>query len=192
MHGMHFKERIEGDRNQWRKLARAAKNTEQRDRLLAVHHELGGMETFDIAAAILRSRKFVQRWAYAYRDGGIDAIVAKPRGGRAPALGGEAAAKLTTRLDAGATERDKVCTLRGKDVQRIVTASNDKTARVWEAAIGQSLVELKDNHPPILGAEFSPDGTRIMIKSKHGTMRVWDSVPYRERLKELKARGLRK
>ncbi len=75
---------------------------EQHDRLLAVHHAPGGMETLDFAAAILRSRKFVQRWAYAYRDGGIDAIVLKPRGGRASALGGEAAAKLTTRLDAGA------------------------------------------------------------------------------------------
>jgi transposase len=117
---MFIKEREPGDRQRLRELARTQKNAEQKDRLLSVFHALGGMETLDIAAALCKSRKFVQRWAYAYRDGGIDAVCPRPRGGGTPRLGPEAAARLARRLDAGPTPGDKVCTLRGKDVQRIM------------------------------------------------------------------------
>jgi serine/threonine protein kinase len=75
---------------------------------------------------------------------------------------------------------------------RIVTASYDGTARVWDAATGASLVELKGHTRQVNSATFSPDGTRIVTSSDDGTARVWDSVPYRERFKELQARGLRK
>lgn len=117
---MFIKERQAGDRDRLLALARREKSAEQRNRLLSVLHALNAMETLDIAAAICKSRKFVQRWVYAYRDGGIDAIVAKPRGGGTPRLRGEAAAKLAARLETGATPGDKVCTLRGKDVRRIM------------------------------------------------------------------------
>lgn len=117
---MFIPERERGDRDRLRAMARAEKDADQKDRLLSVLHALSGMETLDIARAICKSRKFVQRWAYAYRDGGIDAIRAQPRGGDTPRLGSAAAGRLAARLDAGATPGDKVCTLRGKDVQRII------------------------------------------------------------------------
>ncbi|MFN5956416.1 MAG: winged helix-turn-helix domain-containing protein, partial [Planctomyces sp.] len=66
-----------------------------------------------------RSRGFVQRWAYAYRDGGIEALKDKPRGGSVGKISGQNAVRLMARIDAGPTAADKVCTLRGKDVQRI-------------------------------------------------------------------------
>jgi transposase len=109
-----------GDRDRLRVLIRAEKDAEQRDRLLCAWHALGGEEAAEIAAALCRSRRFVQRWAYADRDGGIDALAARPRGGDTPRLHGAAAASLAARLDAGATAGDRVCTLRGKDVQRII------------------------------------------------------------------------
>jgi transposase len=117
---MLIRERESGDRDRLRALARAEKNAEHKDRLLSALHALEGVQTLDIAAAICRSRKFVQRWAYAYRDGGIDAIRARPRGGGVPRLRGEAARRLAARLDAGPAPGDKVCTLRGRDVQRIM------------------------------------------------------------------------
>lgn len=117
---MFITERERGDRDRLRALARAEKNADQKDRLLSVLHALSGMETLDIARVICKSRKFVQRWAYAYRDGGIDAVRAKPRGGDTPRLRGVAADRLAARLDAGAAPGDKVCTLRGRDVQRIM------------------------------------------------------------------------
>ena len=75
---MNIRERDPGDLAQLRTLVRREKNAEQKDRLLAVVHALGGRETKDIQEAISRSRGFVQRWVYAYRDGGIDAVRSAP------------------------------------------------------------------------------------------------------------------
>jgi len=108
-----------GDLRRLEELARRERDAEQRDRLLSALHACRGEETLRIAGMLCRSRAFVQRWAYAYRDGGIAALKELPRGGSRPKLRGEAAAKLAARLEAGPTPGDRVCTLRGKDVQRI-------------------------------------------------------------------------
>jgi len=67
-----------------------------------------------------RSRGFVQRWVYAYRDGGIEAIAATPHPGGEPRLPREREAELKARIDAGPRPEDGVCTLRGRDIQRIL------------------------------------------------------------------------
>lgn len=117
---MFIKERELGDREKLRLMARKERSAEQKDRLLSVLHALEGVETLDIARALCKSRKFVQRWAYAYRDGGIEAVAPRPRGGGTPRLKAAAAARLQQRLDNGPRRGDKVCTLRGRDVQRIM------------------------------------------------------------------------
>ena len=76
--------------------------------------------TLWIAQGLGRSPAFVQRWVYAYRDGGIEALRDKPRGGSKPKLPREMETRLKARLDAGPTEGDNVCTLRGRDVRRII------------------------------------------------------------------------
>ena len=116
---MQIKEREVGDAAKLAALARRERDAEQKDRLVAALHACRGEETLRIAGMLCRSRAFVQRWAYAYRDGGIAALKEQPRGGSKPKLRGEAAQKLAARIDAGPTPGDKVCTLRGKDVQRI-------------------------------------------------------------------------
>ena len=55
------------------------------------------------------------------------------------------------------------------DGQRIVTASWDKTARVWEAATGQQLAVLSGHEGWLHSAVFSPDGRRIVTTSADGT-----------------------
>src|SRR6185437_5917780 len=46
--------------------------------------------------------------------------------------------------------------------KRIVTASFDKTARVWEAETGQPVGEpLRGHTDRVVSASFSPDGKRI-------------------------------
>jgi WD40 repeat protein len=62
------------------------------------------------------------------------------------------------------------------DGQRIVTASGDETARVWDAATGKPIGEpLKGHEGVVLGAAFSPDGKRIVTASADKTARVWDA-----------------
>jgi WD40 repeat protein len=60
------------------------------------------------------------------------------------------------------------------DGQRIVTASSDWAAWVWEATTGKQIARLihKD---AVTSAAFSPDGQRIVTASSDGTARVWDA-----------------
>ncbi len=61
------------------------------------------------------------------------------------------------------------------DGARIVTASADLTARVWDARTGTPLLELKGHTGAVNGAAFSPDGARIVTASSDLTARVWDA-----------------
>jgi transposase len=82
---------------------------------------LGGKKAAEVSAALGRPRRGVQDWAYAYRDGGVDAVQPKRRPGRTPRLPREREPELAARLDAGPTPADGgVCALGGKDVVRIL------------------------------------------------------------------------
>ena len=59
--------------------------------------------------------------------------------------------------------------------QRIATASQDTTARVWDALSGRSVLRLEGHEGDVKSAEFSPDGQRILTASSDGTARIWDA-----------------
>jgi len=58
--------------------------------------------------------------------------------------------------------------------QRIVTASMDHTARLWNAASGKELARLEGHEDRVLHAAFSADGQRIVTASRDKTARVWN------------------
>ncbi|MFN7999598.1 MAG: WD40 repeat domain-containing protein [Acidobacteriota bacterium] len=62
------------------------------------------------------------------------------------------------------------------DGRFIVTASFDKTARVWNAASGQVVVELKGHAAYVTNAVYSPDGRFIVTTSDDQTARVWNAA----------------
>lgn len=111
------------DEAELQSLISRATDAHQRDRCRAALLAARGHETQAIIDTLARSRGFVQRWAYAYRDGGPRALRAKPRGGSRARLDPRQQERLRQRLLAGPqADRDRgVCTLRGKDVQRILT-----------------------------------------------------------------------
>ena len=117
---MHIIQRHDGDAATLKARVRQEKNAEQRDRYRAALLAIAGHETAAIQERLQRSRGFVQRWAYAYRDGGIDALKDKPRGGRVSKLPADRVEAFKARLEAGPRKGDGVCALRGKDVQRIL------------------------------------------------------------------------
>ena len=66
------------------------------------------------------------------------------------------------------------------DGQRIVTASEDQTAKVWDAASGTNLLTLRGHTSEIMSVAFSPDGQRIVTGSSDKTAKVWDAASGKE------------
>jgi hypothetical protein len=61
------------------------------------------------------------------------------------------------------------------DGKRIVTASSDKTARLWETESGKLLATLQGHEDWVNGAQFSPDGKRIVTASSDKAARLWEA-----------------
>ena len=118
---MRVTERGPGDVAELTRRARTERDALQRDRYRAVLLALDGQEAVAIADALGRSRRSVQDWVYAYRDGGIEDLLPGKSPGRPTKLPRRREAELMARLDAGPRPTDGgVCTLRGKDVVRIL------------------------------------------------------------------------
>ena len=60
------------------------------------------------------------------------------------------------------------------DGSRVVTASKDKSARVWDAETGSPLTEPLWHEQGVGSAVFSADGQRVVTASDDGTVHVWD------------------
>ncbi len=56
---------------------------------------------------------------------------------------------------------------------RILSASTDNTAKVWDAATGDELLTLHGHDMFVWDAAWSPDGTMIVTVSEDGTAKVW-------------------
>ncbi len=60
------------------------------------------------------------------------------------------------------------------DGKRILTASIDNTARIWDTQ-GKELAVLKGHTGYVISARFSEDGKRILTASIDNTARIWDT-----------------
>ncbi|MFM7151090.1 MAG: WD40 repeat domain-containing serine/threonine protein kinase, partial [Gemmataceae bacterium] len=61
------------------------------------------------------------------------------------------------------------------DGTRVVTGSDDKTAKVWDARTGTELLTFKGHTGDVVSASFSADGTRVVTGSLDKTAKVWDA-----------------
>ncbi len=61
------------------------------------------------------------------------------------------------------------------DGTRILTGSDDGTAKVWDARTGTALLDLRGHTGWVLSASFGPDGTRILTGGADKTAKVWDA-----------------
>jgi dipeptidyl aminopeptidase/acylaminoacyl peptidase len=66
------------------------------------------------------------------------------------------------------------------DGRRIVTTSEDETARIWDAATARTIALLQGHTGKVWSAAFSPDGERIVTASDDKTARIWDAATAKE------------
>ena len=57
----------------------------------------------------------------------------------------------------------------------MLTASYDKTARLWEARTGRPLGIPLEHQDAVLAVAFSPDGRTVLTGSRDKTARLWDA-----------------
>jgi transposase len=111
------------DLDRLRERVSAERGALQRDRYRAVLLVAAeALERGDVARRLGRSPRFVDEWAGRYRRGGLAALTPRKPPGQRARLAPEQVVKLKERLAAGPTDADGVCTLRGKDVVRILEA----------------------------------------------------------------------
>jgi WD40 repeat protein len=55
----------------------------------------------------------------------------------------------------------------------IVSASLDKTVKIWDARTGRLLHTLEGHKNPVRSAAFSPDGGAIVSASDDNTVKIW-------------------
>src|SRR4029077_15882101 len=74
------------------------------------------------------------------------------------------------------------------DGARILTASADNTAKLWDAASGKLIASFAHQDTVRWGA-FSPDGTRILTASWDKTAKLWDAATPVELARQVKESG---
>jgi WD40 repeat protein len=67
------------------------------------------------------------------------------------------------------------------DGRLLATASNDKTARLWDPATGEHRRTLTGHDDKVYGVAFSPDGRLLATASRDGTAWLWDPATGRRR-----------
>lgn len=84
------------------------------------------------------------------------------------------------------------------DGSRVVSASEDNTVRLWDSANGEEVATLPIDDDPLISQAsdstklaFSANGDRLILVSFR-KIYICDVMPWRDRFKELQARGLRK
>ena len=65
----------------------------------------------------------------------------------------------------------------------VLTASDDRTAKVWNVDTGECMKTLEGHDGRVMSAVFSADGSLVLTASEDGTCGVWDGRVHSAALK---------
>ena len=77
-------------------------------------------------------------------------------------------------IEACGITNQSVVTLIRKGVPKIVTASHDQTARIWDGATGKCTHTLIGHSYSTWSVSFSPDSSHVLTASGDDTAKLWD------------------
>lgn len=120
-------------------------------------------------------------------DGSVNAVVCSPDGCTLLTCGGDTgqrdAAAILWDLARGVMVRQFIghqktvgCAVYARDGRRILTGSDDWTARLWDVASGETTVGFTGHTGAIWGVALSPDGRMAATASMDRTVRIWDTA----------------
>ena len=75
------------------------------------------------------------------------------------------------------------------DGKRLISAGNDRTARVWDAETGAELSRVGDQKAEVFAAAYSPDGGASAMGGQDHLVKVWDATETPASDKTVKAGG---
>lgn len=113
-----------------RGLARREKSAKQLRRLRIIILAAQGSTAEEISRQVDLGTRQVQSWVQRYNCEGLAGLADRSGRGPKPLLNAEEAERMRARLDAGPRTEDGVCTLRGKDVQRILASEFGKLRKM--------------------------------------------------------------
>ena len=58
---------------------------------------------------------------------------------------------------------------------RVITASKDRTARIWDMSTGKELRVFEKHESTVRSAQFSCDGKEVLTASENGSIMIWDA-----------------
>ncbi len=188
------------DRHGWgelRRLARSQSDARMRIRVQAIVLAKQGRTAEEIAAALGASRRPVQEWVRRYNQAGVEGLQQRPGQGRRPKLSAEEQDRLVVRIEDGPRAEDQVCTLRGRDFQRILQQEFGKLYRLSGVyallhRLGYSCLMPRPKHrkadPRAQEAFKKTSWRRSRRSAKHTPNNAWKSGSRMKRVSASKAR----
>jgi len=101
--------------------AKKEKDARVRTRISAMRMILLKKTVPEVAESLALGERQLRRWVHRFNSEGLSGLRDHPHPGQPPKLSTVEVEKFKDRIRKGATDRDRVCALRGKDIQRILS-----------------------------------------------------------------------